>query len=175
MSSHLNESSERQDAGRDENKEARLQRVSQILQEILKYLNVSAAIRIREEEKRIFIDLDGSDLGRVIGKGGTVLDALQTYLEAIINQKVDKRISLTVDAQHYRKRKEERLINWAKELAKKVEETKKEITLEPLSAWERRIIHIALKEHPAVSTISVGEGEERRLKICLRKEKPETV
>jgi spoIIIJ-associated protein len=141
----------------------------EFLREVLAAMHFSADVELVEQEDGSYwLDVVGEDAGRIIGRHGNTLNALQ-YLTGLVTQKQTGEYSrLTVDADGYRERRQTALIEQARELAAAVIEAGQEAELDPLPAYERRIIHNALMEHPEVVTYSEGEGDERRVIIAPR-------
>jgi spoIIIJ-associated protein len=113
----------------------------------------------------IRIEIEGPDAGRVIGKKGSVLDAIQYLAGRAVVRPGEPRRHLIVDAEGYRARHEDQLTQMAKKLAERVASEGKVITFDPMSARERRIVHIALREVKGVRTESTGEEPQRRIQI----------
>ena len=117
------------------------------------------------EGDEIRIEIEGADAGRVIGKKGNVLDALQYLTGRVIVRPGEPRRHVVVDAEGYRARHEDQLSQMAKRLAERVATEGKVITFDPMSARERRIVHMALREVKGVRTESTGEEPQRRVQI----------
>lgn len=115
------------------------------------------------------LDVDGEDLGLLIGRRGTTLAALQYMVNVMVNRKMGGRVMVNVDAEHYKRRREETLLGLARRMADRVRQTGRSITLEPMPAAERRIVHLALTQDDLVTTGSVGEGESRKVVIFPRR------
>ena len=113
----------------------------------------------------IRIEIEGPDAGRIIGKKGNVLDAIQYLAARVVVRPGEPRRHLIVDAEGYRARHEDQLSQMAKRLAERVASEGKVITFDPMSARDRRVVHIALKEITGVRTESNGEGPDRRVQI----------
>lgn len=113
----------------------------------------------------IRIEIEGPDSGRIIGKKGNVLDAIQYLTARVVVRPGDARRHIIVDAEGYRARHEDQLSQMAKRLAERVATEGKVITFDPMSPRERRIVHIALREIKGVRTESVGEEPQRRVQI----------
>jgi spoIIIJ-associated protein len=111
------------------------------------------------------LDIDGEDLGLLIGRRGQTLSSLQYLLNLICSKKVGKRVSLGVDVDGYRRRREESLVSLAHRTASRVRSTGRSVTLEPMPPNERRIIHLALQDDANVVTVSIGEGEARKVAV----------
>jgi spoIIIJ-associated protein len=113
----------------------------------------------------IRIEIEGKDSGRVIGKKGQVLAAIQHIVNRVVNRPGLERMHVVVDAEGYRQRREDTLATMAQRLGKRALEEGKIITFEPMSPRDRRIVHLALAKFPGVVTKSDGEGEGRRVQI----------
>lgn len=113
----------------------------------------------------IRIEIEGPDAGRIIGKKGNVLDAIQYLAARVVVRPGEPRRHLIVDAEGYRARHEDQLSQMARRLAERVASEGKVITFDPMSARERRIVHIALREVKGVRTESMGEEPQRRVQI----------
>ncbi|HOJ93338.1 MAG TPA: RNA-binding cell elongation regulator Jag/EloR [Dictyoglomaceae bacterium] len=138
------------------------------LQEILKRLDVNAKIKVQKEEDHIKLSIEGENLGDLIGSSGKTLASLEFIIRlyASKNQITDV-ISLDID--HYRERKEKYLETLAQKVASKVKIEKTEYKFPPMTARERRIIHLTLQDDPDVTTYSEGEEPERRVIIAPKK------
>ena len=137
---------------------------------VLSSMNIDAEIRINEENDVIKIDLSGPKMGLVIGYRGETLDSLQYLVSLVINKNHNnsyKRVVL--DAENYRKKREETLIRVAQKSAYKVRKSQRPYKLEPMNPYERRIIHSALQEYTDINTHSEGEDPFRRIVISLKK------
>jgi spoIIIJ-associated protein len=140
------------------------------LQQVIEAMKLDVKFDIEEDEDTIKFNLYGKNVGLLIGHRGETLDSLQ-YLVNVVASKYreyDRYRRIILDAENYRKRREETLIRLAKKLAKQVMETKESVELEPMSPNERRIIHMALQDHPYVETYSEGEEPNRRVIIVLK-------
>ena len=113
----------------------------------------------------IRIEIEGPDAGRIIGKKGNVLDAIQYLTARVVVRPGDQRRHVIVDAEGYRARHEDQLSQMARRLAQRVATEGKVITFDPMSARERRIVHMALKDMKGVRTESMGEEPQRRVQI----------
>ncbi len=113
----------------------------------------------------IRIEIEGPDAGRIIGKKGNVLDAVQYLTARVVVRPGDQRRHVIVDAEGYRARHEDQLSEMARRLAQRVAAEGKVITFDPMSARERRIVHIALRDIKGVRTESLGEEPQRRVQI----------
>ena len=120
-------------------------------------------------EPPIILNITGNDLTLLIGRKGETLTALQMMTRLITSHKVGRNVSIVVDVEHYKARREESLRNLALRLAEQVQLKGRTVALEPMPPNERRIIHIALRDHEGVSTESVGIGDSRKVTIIPKK------
>ena len=120
-----------------------------------------------DEEGALAINMEGSNMGILIGKRGHTLDSLQYLTNRVANKMQDGYVRVKLDTEDYRRRRKETLENLAKNIASKVKRTRKTVSLEPMNPYERRIIHSALQSDPAVSTHSEGEEPYRRVVVTL--------
>jgi spoIIIJ-associated protein len=118
-----------------------------------------------EEDEAVELALVGEDAPLLIGRQGQTLNAFQYLVGLIAARRVGRRIRVTVDAENYRVRRAETLVQMARDLAAQVREHNQEAVMDPLNAAERRIVHTALLEEPGISTYSEGEEPERRVVI----------
>ena len=148
------------------------------LEEILERMKLKAHVELRtdvqEEEGEsgippIALEVDGEDLGILIGRRGETLAALQYILRLIVAHQEKARVPLTVDVEGYKQRRYGSLRELALRMAQQAVSTRQSRTLEPMPADERRIVHLALSVNPDVTTQSVGEGELRKVVIMPRK------
>jgi spoIIIJ-associated protein len=116
-------------------------------------------------EDEIRLEIEGPDAGRIIGKRGQVLEAIQYLTTRIAHRPGEERRHIAVDAEGYRARHEDQLAQMAKKLAQRVAVEGKVITFDPMNARDRRVVHMALKEVTGVRTESNGEGPDRRVQI----------
>ena len=128
-------------------------------------IETKVAIDYNEEEKTMNIDLSGDDMGVLIGKRGQTLDALQKITQSVVNKNSEEFIRVKLDTENYRARRKDTLENLARNIAYKVKRSRKQIVLEPMNPYERRIIHSALQDDKFVSTRSEGEEPFRRVVV----------
>lgn len=115
------------------------------------------------------VELIGNNLGMLIGRRGDTLDAIQHITNYSVNHGQNKRVRINVDAENYRKKREESLVRLANKVAGKVVKTRRNITLEPMNAYERHVIHAALQDYPDVTTYSTGTEPGRRIVVAYSK------
>ena len=143
-----------------------------VLSDILKAMGIAAEIDVTpspDENTPVTLNIEGDDLGVLIGRRGQALASLQYLVRLIVAEKSQKWISVNVDVDWYKKRHYETLKKLAQRLAEQVIRRKRAITMEPMQPDERRIIHITLANDPDVMTQSTGEGDGRRVVIQMRK------
>lgn len=120
------------------------------------------------KEQNVEVNITGEDSGFLIGYRGDVLNSLQTILSSIANKNNNSRIKVILDIENYRNKRKETLENLAIKVSKTVSRTGKSITLEPMGAYERKIIHTKLQENKYVTTHSIGEEPNRRIVISRK-------
>ena len=145
-----------------------------VLELLLTMMGVTASIVPQERQPvsgegetptPIALDIKGDDLGILIGRRGQTLSCLQYIIRLIVAHRVKARVPITVDVEGYKQRRDEALRVLAWRIAEQVKVRGVAFTLEPMLAYERRIIHLALADHSDITTQSVGEGEARRVVI----------
>ena len=146
--------------------------VREYLETLFKAMDIQADIKIEfnETENLLDIDVEGPEMGILIGKRGQTLDALQYLISLAVNKKSDSYIRVKLDTENYRARRKETLENLAKNIAFKVKRTKRSFALEPMNPYERRIIHAALQPDKYVDTHSEGDEPHRKVVITLNRE-----
>lgn len=141
-------------------------KVSQILEDILSLLSLEGSFEVEETPEGVFVSIDTSDPGRIIGRNGETLSALQMLVNQIIfKQTGEDSKRVIIDIANWRKTKEEELAHKARLWAKEVLEEEKPLELEPMPSWQRRVVHMVIQETPGVSSESFGEGPSRHLVI----------
>ncbi len=140
-------------------------------------LNVDISTSYSDETGILTINMEGEDMGMLIGKRGQTLDSLQYLVSLVVNKGIDGYIHVKADTENYRERRKQTLENLAKNISGKVKRTRKSVTLEPMNPYERRIIHSSLQNDRFVTTYSEGEEPYRRVVVALKKgvqaERPE--
>jgi len=138
------------------------------LSDIFQKMNVDVNIEKTEDEDSIQIKITGKDSGIIIGRRGETLDALQYLTSLVVNKNSDRYKRVTIDIENYRQKREETLVKLAERLADKVVKYRRNISLEPMNPYERRIIHSTLQNNQYVETYSVGEEPNRKVVITLK-------
>ncbi len=141
-----------------------------VLQHVLHYMNIHATVQVRSTEP-LTLNIHGihDNLGLLIGRRGETLSALQLLVNLIVSHRTRHRMRIIVDAENYRQRREENLRSLALRVAQQVRNYRRSIALEAMPPHERRIVHIALSDSKDISTESIGEGDERRVVISLKR------
>ena len=125
-----------------------------------------------DEEGALCIEMNGDNMGILIGKRGQTLDSLQYLVSLVVNKETEGYLRVKLDTENYRERRKETLETLAKNISYKVKRTKHPVSLEPMNPYERRIIHSALQNDKYVTTRSEGEDPFRHVVISLKKEVP---
>jgi len=150
-----------------EEKGGREEHVETFLTGLFERMDIDVDLDIKAEEGSINIILTGKDPGTLIGRRGETLDAIQHLSNYVVNRSVTDRVRINLDAENYRQRRNEALENLATRTAGKVMKYRRNMTLDPMNAYERHIIHTALQEHKQVSTFSVGSEPNRRVVVAF--------
>jgi len=144
----------------------------QVLSDILHAMGIQATVDVTgsgDEGVPVTLNIEGDDLGVLIGRRGQALSSLQYLVRLIVAEKLKKWVSVNVDVDWYKKRHYEALKKLALRLAEQVARRRRPITMEPMPPDERRIVHITLADDPDVMTQSTGDGDGRRVVIQSRK------
>ena len=141
------------------------------LREVFICMGLIVEFEITSRERHIDIVLKGDDMGVLIGKRGQTLDSLQYLVNLSVNKGNAPYVSITLDAENYRARRKDTLESLAINLAKKVKQTRKEVSLEPMNPYERRIIHASLQNDRFVTTQSQGDEPYRYVVITLKRQR----
>ena len=143
-------------------------KLNAFLAEFVEKLNNGTAYKIEIKEKCLYITISGDNVGNLIGYRGEAFYALESILKVIANQKSENRVIVRLDIEGYKEKRVKTLEELAERKAKIVEKTGKIITLEPMKAYERKIIHSFLQENPNVETRSIGQEPKRRIVISKK-------
>ena len=139
---------------------------------LLEHMDSPAAVKVYEEEKgRYKAILEGQKLGALIGRRGETLDAIQQLTNYAVNRGRTHRVRIHIDAENYRAKREESLKRLANKVAAKVVKYRRNITLEPMNAYERHVIHETLQDYPDVITYSTGTEPNRRTVVAFSRGK----
>ena len=144
----------------------------EVLETLIELMKITAEVSVLQAntgELPVTLNIEGEDLGVLIGRRGQALASLQYVVRLIVAEKLKVWVPINVDIAGYKKRRYESLQDLALRLAEQVKKDRRLIMLEPMPADERRIIHLALTDHPDVTTQSMGEGDMRKVAILLKK------
>ncbi len=156
--------------GTDQANDPQTQRALEFVGKLLTAMQMDADVTLAPDdgegsEDEIRIEIEGPDAGRVIGKRGVVLEAIQYLTTRVVHRAGERRRHVQVDAEGYRARHEDQLAQMARKLGERVAAEGKVITFDPMSARDRRVVHMALRDVAGVRTESNGEGADRRVQI----------
>lgn len=144
--------------------------VEAFLTDALKAMNMEVELTsVIEEDGSLSVNMEGENMGILIGKRGQTLDSLQYLANRVANKYQDGYVRVKLDTENYRARREETLKNLAKNIAHKVKRNRRAVSLEPMNPYERRIIHSALQNDPYVTTHSEGEEPFRKVVVTLKR------
>jgi len=141
---------------------------SDFLMSVFKRMNINAAIDLDEDEDSLLLKVKGKDIGVIIGRRGETLDSLQYLTSLVVNKNRKSHKRVVIDVENYRQKREEALVKLANRLAERVVKYRKNVTLEPMNPYERRIIHSSLQNNKYVETYSIGEEPNRKVVIALK-------
>ncbi len=152
----------------DEEQDKATENLENFLKEFVKELPENTEYSIEKTDKAIKVNLFNKDLGYLIGYRGETLYALQNILSAVASKGIKGKIRVILDIEGYKAKREKTLEDLAEKVAKTVIKTRKTVKLEPMQAYERKIIHSKLQGNTKVETVSVGEEPHRRIVISLK-------
>ncbi|MCI2055713.1 MAG: protein jag [Oscillibacter sp.] len=156
----------------DEVDDEKAQDIKTFLNGLLTQMESPAQVRVYQPEKgRYKVILEGENLGSLIGRRGETLDAIQQLTSYSVNRSGAGRVRIQLDAENYRERREESLQHLAQKVAGKVVKYRRSVTLEPMNAYERHVIHTALQDTPGITTYSTGTEPNRRVIVALDRDK----
>ena len=131
-------------------------------------LNNDTKYELKIQDKCLYVTISGNNVGNLIGYRGEALYALENILKAMANQNSENRVIVRLDIENYKEKRIKTLQEFASKKAKIVEKTGKMITLEPMQAYERKVIHSFLQDNPNVETRSIGQDPRRRIVISKK-------
>jgi spoIIIJ-associated protein len=149
-------------------KESRGEKAKKFLFDVFGKMKIDADIDMVEDDSSISLNIKGNDMGVLIGRRGETLDSLQYLSSLVANKESEDYKRVVVDIENYRMKREETLVNLANRLAEKVVKYKKNVTLEPMNPYERRVIHSTLQNNKYVETYSIGDEPNRKVVITLK-------
>jgi spoIIIJ-associated protein len=139
--------------------------IGEFVEQVVRAMGLDVEFRVLPGEEHWRVNFEGRDVRILIGRRGETLNALQLVTSLAINRRLGDRVRLIMDAEGYRERREETLQRLARRLTERVQRTRREVVLEPMSPNERRVIHMALQDNPWVETSSTGEEPYRKVVI----------
>jgi spoIIIJ-associated protein len=142
----------------------------EFLQGVVDRMRIAAAVEATDTRDAVRADISGEDLGLLIGRHGTTIDALQYIAAIVVNGDRRERRQIVVDAEGYRQRREVILQALAERTAQKVARDRQDVQLKPMTAAERKVIHLHLKDDPRVETVSEGQEPFRAVIVSLRRD-----
>lgn len=148
-----------------ESVEKALKNTKKFIKEFIEKLDKGLEYTVEEKENCIIVDIKGKDAGCLIGYRGDSLNALQNVISSVANKDTNTRIKVILDIEEYRKKREKVLEELAVKISKTVNKTGKSVTLEPMTPFERKVIHSKLQDDKNVRTYSIGENDNRRVVI----------
>lgn len=148
-----------------EEPEAVAEVAKEALEKIISFIVDGAAVSVHTKADRIRLKVQGGNSALLIGKHGKTLDALQYIVHRVVHKKQKTKVRVTIDVEGYRDRRKDSLTQLALRLGEKVKRSGRPATISPMNAYDRRIIHVALKDHAGVRTQSTGTGSLRKLVI----------
>lgn len=154
-----------------EAKEDRSMSTEDFLTGLLQRMNIEADLEVTGEDGSINVAITGKDPGALIGRRGETLDAMQRITNYVVNRGSSSRVRVTLDAENYRQRRNETLEALAERVAVKVIKYRRNMTLDPMNAYERHVVHTALQNHDNISTYSIGNEPNRRIVVAYGKNK----
>ncbi|MFC1780244.1 protein jag [Patescibacteria group bacterium] len=145
-----------------------------IIQEMLKLTQVEATAKVsmevdEEDNKYLKVDVSGDDLGYLIGYKGMTLNSLQSIFGQILSKEIEDIVTVSIDINNYRAKRKDYLVSLAQRAMQEALDSGQNVELPPLSAYERRVIHMTLKSEEGVTTESEGEGFDRHVVIKIVK------
>jgi spoIIIJ-associated protein len=141
----------------------------EVLEQLLRLVKVDARVQITSTEVPVQLNIEGDDLGILIGRRGQTLSSLQYVVRLVLAEKLKAWLPINIDVAGYKKHRQDALEKLALRLADKVRTTRRPTTLEPMPPDERRIIHLVLADNAFVTTQSTGDGEERKVVISPKR------
>ena len=145
--------------------------IKETISEILKLMGIETNFEVRRRDKSISIKLFSNNNAILIGKNGRTIGALQTIIRQIVSNQINEKLSILLDVENYKEKKEKNIEYLAKKTAREVAKTKVEVTMDSMNSYERRIVHEALANDKYVYTESIGEEPNRKVVIKLKESK----
>lgn len=139
---------------------------------LLEVMGMKTEVEASGRGEDLYLNITGDLEGVLIGKHGRTLDSLQFLFNRMVNKQVKEGVKIYIDVNGYKAKRTDSLTKMAARLGERVKRAEKPLTIGPLNSHDRRIIHLALKEDPALETESLGEGEMKRIRIIPKSQTP---
>ena len=136
---------------------------------LLDKMGLEATVSVKETEEAVQLEIEGENMGLVIGRRGETLDAISYLTTLVANKGQEKHVRIVIDTENYREKRKETLENLARRMASNAVRQRRNITLEPMNPYERRIVHEALQGNDNITTYSVGDDPYRKVVIAPKK------
>ena len=143
--------------------------ISKFMTEFLEKTEENAKFNVKISKSTVYVDIESQEIGFLIGYRGETLYAFQNILSAVANKGIEQKVRVILDIEGYKKKREKALEELAEKIEKTVIKTRKTVTLEPMQAYERKIIHTKLQNSEKVETRSIGEEPRRRIVVELKR------
>lgn len=153
-------------------KEEEIEIARKLMRELLEGMGIKAHVEVSLRGEDLCMDISGEKEEILIGKHGHTLESLQFLFNRMVNKQLKEGIRVFIDVNHYKERRADSLTKMAVRLGERVKRAGKTLTVGPFNSHDRRIIHLALKEEPALATESLGEGEMKRIRIVPKSQTP---
>ncbi len=143
--------------------------ISKFMTEFLEKTEENAKFNVKISKSTVYVDIESQEIGFLIGYRGETLYAFQNILSAVANKGIEQKVRVILDIEGYKAKREKALEELAEKIEKTVIKTRKSVTLEPMQAYERKIIHTKLQNSEKVETRSIGEEPRRRIVVELKR------
>ena len=144
----------------------------QLMMELLEGMGMKAEVEASLRGEDLYLNIMGDREGILIGKHGRTLESLQFLFNRMVNKQLKEGVKVYIDVNGYKAKRADSLTKMAARLGERVKKAEKALTIGPLNSHDRRIIHLALKEDPALETESLGDGEMKRIRIIPKSQTP---
>jgi spoIIIJ-associated protein len=153
-------------------KEEAIEIARQLMMELLEGMGIKAEVGASLRGEDLYLNIMGDREGILIGKHGRTLESLQFLFNRMVNKQLKEGVKVYIDVNDYKVKRTDSLTKMAARLGEKVKRAEKSLTIGPFNSHDRRIIHLAIKEDPALETESLGEGEMKRIRIIPKSQTP---
>ncbi|MDO9124267.1 MAG: KH domain-containing protein [Deltaproteobacteria bacterium] len=153
-------------------KEEAIETVRRLMMGLLEVMGMKTEVEATLRGEGFFLDIMGDKEGILIGKHGRTLESLQFLFNRMVNKQLKEGVKVYIDVNGYKAKRADSLTKMAARLGERVKKAEKALMIGPLNSHDRRIIHLALKEDPALETESLGDGEMKRIRIIPKSQTP---